>query len=338
MAGFLHVAVPVDLQEVAQLGIDDQAADDEVGIELEGPDLRGIPLLLDQLFHRQFEGLGLENWDVVGGYGIIHIKAQELDIVGVQGPIDEHPVLCSSAGMFFHDSSFAFPGRNFGNEDTTLRPLPVGKGPGKMLKKPVQMVLFDYGNVIARVSHRRFEENLAALGPIDRDALHSSIFAAPNPFGVRFETGLVDREQFFRHVAGFFQEGTLTRENLVAAFCDIFEPILPTQSLIPRLVGHYRIGLLSNTNVIHYEEVIRKVGVFPCFDQVTLSFEVGAMKPDPRIFRDALDKFGGPADAVVYLDDIAEFVAAASRLGIQARHVVEPDRVMADLERDLLGR
>ncbi|MFD0361026.1 HAD family hydrolase [Nocardia sp. GCM10030253] len=46
-----------------------------------------------------------------------------------------------------------------------------------------------------------------------------------------------------------------------------------------------------------------------------LSFEIGAVKPDPRIFRTALDELGAPATATLMVGDSAEADGGATTLG-----------------------
>lgn len=54
------------------------------------------------------------------------------------------------------------------------------------------------------------------------------------------------------------------------------------------------------------------------FDAIIDSAHVGVRKPDPRIYRLALEQLGGvPPEAAVFLDDFAGNVAAAERLGIR---------------------
>ncbi len=204
-----------------------------------------------------------------------------------------------------------------------------------MLHHPVRLVLFDYGNVISFVDHRRFLRNLQRLGNVDLDALWRDVHEGPDPALRRLETGELETAAFFDRVATFFRGAAPTREALSAAYCDLFEPVAATRALLPRLRGRYRVGLLSNTSRIHFERVIRDREVYPCFDQVTLSWEVGAMKPDPRIFEDALAKFGGPPKEVVYLDDIVTYVEAARALGMQAIHVTDPATQMLALAQAL---
>jgi HAD superfamily hydrolase (TIGR01509 family) len=76
--------------------------------------------------------------------------------------------------------------------------------------------------------------------------------------------------------------------------------------------------------------------VGPRFDGVaslTLSFEVGAVKPEPAIYLRCLDSLGvGPAEAF-FVDDRRENVEAARALGMEALLFEGEDALAADLER-----
>jgi epoxide hydrolase-like predicted phosphatase len=63
------------------------------------------------------------------------------------------------------------------------------------------------------------------------------------------------------------------------------------------------------------------------FDVVVDSAHVGVRKPDPRIFRLALERLGGTApEAAVFLDDFHGNIAAAERLGLRGILVEEDHR------------
>ncbi|HUI64639.1 MAG TPA: HAD-IA family hydrolase, partial [Bacteroidota bacterium] len=61
------------------------------------------------------------------------------------------------------------------------------------------------------------------------------------------------------------------------------------------------------------------------------SFEVGAMKPDKKIYDDVLRKLALPASACVYIDDIAEYVQAGRAMGFSAIRYTSPEQLMRDL-------
>ena len=67
------------------------------------------------------------------------------------------------------------------------------------------------------------------------------------------------------------------------------------------------------------------------FDECVVSYEVGVMKPHPRIYEVALEKGLASAEKSVFVDDREENIAAAKELGIHTIHFV-PD---TDLQREL---
>jgi epoxide hydrolase-like predicted phosphatase len=74
------------------------------------------------------------------------------------------------------------------------------------------------------------------------------------------------------------------------------------------------------------------------FDLVVDSCEEGVRKPDPRIFRIALERLGGVApENAVFLDDAVGNVAAARALGIRAIHVGHDHEAAVEELRTLLA-
>jgi 2-haloacid dehalogenase len=70
------------------------------------------------------------------------------------------------------------------------------------------------------------------------------------------------------------------------------------------------------------------------FDGVVVSGEERLVKPDPRLFRRLLDRFGLAPEATLFVDDSPANVTAARRLGMDAVRFTDPER----LRRDLAGR
>lgn len=56
------------------------------------------------------------------------------------------------------------------------------------------------------------------------------------------------------------------------------------------------------------------------FDTLVISGEVGLRKPDPAIFRLAMDRLGLPAGQCAFVDDLEHNVRAAAELGMHAVH------------------
>ncbi|MBF0547176.1 MAG: HAD family phosphatase [Candidatus Riflebacteria bacterium] len=199
--------------------------------------------------------------------------------------------------------------------------------------KRIEMVLFDYGNVISRFNWKVFFARLLGNDP-SRIEKFSKEYFTPNGIFDLLETGKVEVGVFFQEIeklAGKKYEGNW----LKWAFCDYFIPILETRKFIRDLKQKkIRLGLLSNTNILHTESEISINPIFHLFDQVTLSYEVKFRKPDPEIYQDAIKKFGGDPGGILYLDDVLSYVEAASRIGIQGLHCDNTERIIKKLRID----
>jgi glucose-1-phosphatase len=193
----------------------------------------------------------------------------------------------------------------------------------------IEGVIFDFGRVLSDFDFDRF---YAAIQP--RSSLSTEAFAArlheAHPIGTAYETGLMSSDEFYEAVVRLAALD-MPKQEFITAYCDIFTPIVPTWDVVRALKGRVKIGMLSNTTEWHFEEWIRKVEIFPLFESVTLSYVVKAMKPDPRIYRAAIDSMGLPPGACVFFDDIEENAAGARAAGMHAFQYTSHDRLIADL-------
>ncbi len=182
----------------------------------------------------------------------------------------------------------------------------------------IKGIIFDYGNVIARVDNNKFLQRLAERSPLPVRELEHIIYHNPN-ISREFESGRITSAEFYEQVTQLGNV-SMSEAEFKTAFTDIFERIPGTLSLIRYLKPRYRIGLLSNTNPLDFDAEIAKVEVFPLFDAVTVSFRLGVMKPDPRIYLEAVGKLGLSPAQCIYIDDIPSYVDGARVCGLHAIH------------------
>jgi putative hydrolase of the HAD superfamily len=96
-------------------------------------------------------------------------------------------------------------------------------------------------------------------------------------------------------------------------------------------------GMITNAwpNVRRFLE--NEGHVADAFDLIVVSAEEGLIKPDPRIYRLALDRLGVAAGDAVFVDDMEENVAAARAVGMHGIRFVGADQAIAEV-RELLER
>lgn len=73
--------------------------------------------------------------------------------------------------------------------------------------------------------------------------------------------------------------------------------------------------LLTNVSS-QYAEILEQSGHYEPFELKILSFEVGAWKPEAKIYQLALEKAGVKPEEAIFIDDQSENVDAAEALGI----------------------
>ena len=189
-------------------------------------------------------------------------------------------------------------------------------------------VIFDLGRVVVNFDFRRGYRTLETLCPYATDEIRRRLAAA----GIvqRFETGLIEPADFVSRFSA-----CLDLDIAYDRFCEIWssifaETLLPDE-MLAGLAARYRLVLLSNTNAIHFEMVRRTYPILRHFHHLVLSYEVKAMKPQPEIYRTAVDRAGCRPEECFYTDDIAEYVAAARELGIDAVQFQSAAQIEAEL-------
>ena len=192
----------------------------------------------------------------------------------------------------------------------------------------VKGVIFDFGNVISAFDYSIFFREIGRGANKTPDELTEAFRAS----GIHreYEKGALSSDEFFDAAAGLFGI-PIGKEAFFRAYNGIFTPVEETSALIRRLKGDYRIGLLSNTNAWHYEHTIRTSPVFALFDAVTLSFDVGALKPAEAVYRDIVSKLGIPPGECVYIDDVEDYARGAEKSGMAGIRYVSHAELIRDL-------
>ena len=99
----------------------------------------------------------------------------------------------------------------------------------------------------------------------------------------------------------------------------ILRPNKPVCDLIDRLYTKYGLVAVSNTDPLNMQQAWRLMpGTLRKFDPgcIVVSYEVGVMKPDHLIYREALKRSGSIAGSCVFIDDKVKYVNVANELGM----------------------
>jgi putative hydrolase of the HAD superfamily len=128
----------------------------------------------------------------------------------------------------------------------------------------------------------------------------------------------------------------LTREEFLAKFTTWSRRILPgARELLDELRPRYRLAALSNSNELHWVRNERELRLLELFEFAISSHQVGLFKPEPAIFRYALERAGVSApDAIVFFDDLEGNVSAARAAGMRAHQVRGVEQLRERLMRE----
>ena len=149
-------------------------------------------------------------------------------------------------------------------------------------------IYFDLGNVLLYFSReRQFSQMAQVLGI---SATELDLLVNQNDLMHRCETGELSPQQAHTILCDA-AKSTCNFESLFRASSDIFEVNLSMLPLITQLVrnGH-RIGILSNTSANHWNYCVEHFAILrDYFQEIILSYEVGAMKPQEEIYEAAIE-------------------------------------------------
>lgn len=102
--------------------------------------------------------------------------------------------------------------------------------------------------------------------------------------------------------------------------------------IIERVHSSYVTALISNASSAHIHRYLDKFSLYSLFDHLIISSEVGAIKPEQDIYKEALDRANVAPEAVVFTDDRSANVQGAHQANIDKAFVFgNPDQLQQDL-------
>ena len=180
----------------------------------------------------------------------------------------------------------------------------------------ISTIIFDFGDVFINLDKPAIERELVKLGV-------ETITADMYQIALQYEKGLIRTEDFVTAFTTKYPR--ISAEQFKTAWNAIILDF-PEYRLkfIEKLSTNksYKLLLLSNTNALHIEQVIKNMTFSryerfkKCFDQFYLSHELQLRKPDVSIFKYILDKNQLIAEHCLFIDDTKENTEAAAQLGI----------------------
>jgi putative hydrolase of the HAD superfamily len=194
--------------------------------------------------------------------------------------------------------------------------------------------------VLVHIHPGAFLESLGVSSPEDK------LYYQPRIIDIarKYERGDESTEQFLTRLDALFnlrdsepghdQAGrrVLTRADFQRAMLAVIgQPVIGMEELVRRVAATAPLGLLSNTNPIHFDFCLETLQVLQFIPSHFLSYKLRSFKPEPRIFEQVLEILQRKPDDVLYIDDLPENVEAARAIGFNGCHFDGPRQLEVQL-------
>jgi HAD superfamily hydrolase (TIGR01509 family) len=200
-----------------------------------------------------------------------------------------------------------------------------------MPPRNLRAIVFDIGGVLVRIDVGRAMADLAAGLSLSPSELWTAM--QNDPRWPDWQEGRISPRDWYLHLTRRLG-ATLTFEQFTTAWNRALDPE-PVQddALFETLSKTYRLALLSNTDPIHVAQLESTYGFvrfFPASARI-YSCVVGASKPSPLLYLEALRACKVQARQAAYVDDVLPYVEAARNLGMAGIHYQSREALAREL-------
>ncbi len=139
-----------------------------------------------------------------------------------------------------------------------------------------------------------------------------------------YQKGQISSCQFHQNVQKYFGV-KFSYSFFKQIWQNIFTPNNPMIRFIENVNKEINLVLLSNTNELHIDYLMKKYSFFCFFQHHIFSHKVGLAKPDSSIYHYTLSHAGIQADQCIFIDDSLPNVETAVELGMSGIHFTDSD-------------
>ena len=193
----------------------------------------------------------------------------------------------------------------------------------------VRNIFIDFGGVIMRTEDQGPRRRQAERLGMTYHDLENIFFESES--SLRATTGEIPEEAHWQTVAKTLGVSRAEADQIIVEFFSGDRLDNALLDLLRSLRPEHKVGLISNA-WSGLRALITREKFDDVFDEMIISAEVGLMKPDPRIYRLALEKLKARPEESVFLDDVLVNVEAARSTGMNAIQFTQPERALEELK------
>lgn len=207
-----------------------------------------------------------------------------------------------------------------------------------MKSSPIQVIFFDLGNVILPFDNYPIAEKLSRFSQKtefqDPKKIFSYLFDLEKGVINDFDRGRLSPSEFFQSIKKYLGL-SISYEQFIPVWTEIFVENQDISEIIRSLKKKWRLGLLSNTDPLHFNYIVSEFPVIFTFEKWILSYKVGFKKPDIRFFQKAIEWASVEPHRILLIDDTKGHVEAAASLGMQGIHFISAEQLRNELRAQL---
>jgi len=199
----------------------------------------------------------------------------------------------------------------------------------------IRAVIWDIGGVLVRTEDREPRMRQAERLGLTREALVYLVF--DSEMGQKAQLGAVSAKELLEYVCQAVHLPVEEAANFEQEFFAGDSLDVDLVNYIRSLRTRYRTGIISNAWDDVRSTIKERWKMADAFDQIVVSAEVKIGKPDPRIFKLALENLGVAPEEAVFIDDFAHNIEGARAVGMHAIQFQTSEQIRADLDAFLNG-
>lgn len=191
--------------------------------------------------------------------------------------------------------------------------------------KKIDNIIFDLGNVILDIDYQSTIKAFEKIGIENASILYSK--SSQTKIFDQLETGKITKEDFILEIRKIIPKAS--KSEIINAWNAIIKDLPNSRIDILKNLrkNKFSIFLLSNTNSIHIDYIVRKIGrgkydeFYDLFDKIYYSHQVKLRKPDPNIFKLVINENNLKIKNTLFIDDSIQHINSAKKLGLQTYHL-----------------
>ena len=191
--------------------------------------------------------------------------------------------------------------------------------------KKIDNIIFDLGNVILDIDYQSTIKAFEKIGIENASILYSK--SSQTKIFDQLETGKITKEDFILEIRKIIPKAS--KSEIINAWNAIIKDLPNSRIDILKNLrkNKFSIFLLSNTNSIHIDYIVRKIGrgkydeFYDLFDKIYYSHQVKLRKPDPNIFKLVINENNLKIKNTLFIDDSIQHIDSAKKLGLQTYHL-----------------